>query len=124
MNPFVCSTPSEECTDRLPYGALVKGRNHMTAKKVVVRRVAGAGLALVLALAVAGPVAAGKKLAADDRRQNAADDADESAGHERGPDERHAPLGRVHGQLWEPHLLCEQGRPGLHRAAGTDDVHD
>ena len=33
----------------------------MTAKKAVVRRVAGAALALVLALAVAGPVAAGKK---------------------------------------------------------------
>ena len=33
----------------------------MTAKKAVVRRVAGASLALVLALAVAGPVAAGKK---------------------------------------------------------------
>ncbi len=33
----------------------------MTAKKVVVRRAAGAGVALVLALAVAGPVAAGKK---------------------------------------------------------------
>jgi chitodextrinase len=33
----------------------------MTAKKVVLRRAAGAALALVLALAVAGPVAAGKK---------------------------------------------------------------
>ena len=33
----------------------------MTAKKAVVRRAAGAALALVLALAVAGPVAAGKK---------------------------------------------------------------
>jgi len=33
----------------------------MTVMKAVVRRVAGAGLALVLALAVAGPVAAGKK---------------------------------------------------------------
>src|SRR5215211_2914375 len=33
----------------------------MTAKKVVLRRAAGAALALILALAVAGPVAAGKK---------------------------------------------------------------
>jgi fibronectin type 3 domain-containing protein len=33
----------------------------MRAKKVVLRRAAGAALALVLALAVAGPVAAGKK---------------------------------------------------------------
>ena len=33
----------------------------MTAKKVVVRRAAGAGLALVLAMAVVGSVAAGKK---------------------------------------------------------------
>ena len=33
----------------------------MTAKKAVVRRVAGAALAIVLALALAGPVAAGKK---------------------------------------------------------------
>jgi chitodextrinase len=33
----------------------------MTAKKIAVRRAAGAAVALVLALAVAGPVAAGKK---------------------------------------------------------------
>ncbi len=33
----------------------------MTAKKVVLRRAVGAAVALVLALAVAGPVAAGKK---------------------------------------------------------------
>jgi hypothetical protein len=33
----------------------------MTAKHAVVRRAAGTALALVLALAVAGPVAAGKK---------------------------------------------------------------
>jgi hypothetical protein len=33
----------------------------MTAKKVVLRRALGAAVALVLALAVAGPVAAGKK---------------------------------------------------------------
>ena len=61
---------------------------------------------------------------AADRRQNAADDADEPARHERGPDERHSRLGRVHGQLGALHLLRQQGRPELHRAAGPDVVHD
>jgi hypothetical protein len=39
---------------------IVAGRNNMTAKKAVVRRAAGAALALVLALAVVGPVAAAR----------------------------------------------------------------
>src|SRR5687768_11030292 len=36
------------------------GRNDMTSKKAAVPRVAGAALALILALAVVGPVAAGR----------------------------------------------------------------
>src|SRR5215211_677716 len=44
-----------------PPSGPVFGRKHMTAKKVVLRRAVGAAVALVLALAVAGPVAAGKK---------------------------------------------------------------
>jgi fibronectin type 3 domain-containing protein len=44
-------------TDRV----ITTGRNDMTGKPAGTRRAAGAALALVLALAVAGPVAAGKK---------------------------------------------------------------
>src|SRR5829696_5744531 len=46
--------------DRRPAGP-VSGRKHMTAKKAAPRRTVGAAVALVLALAVTGPVAAGKK---------------------------------------------------------------
>ena|SRR6266511_2389539 len=53
-----------------------------------------------------------------------ANDADESARNEPEPEERHARLGSVHRQIGERLLHRLQGRPGLHCAAGADDVHD
>ena len=55
-------------------------------------------------------------------RPNAADDTDESAGHEREPQERHAHLESVHGQV-ELLLLGQRERSELDRAADADDVH-
>ena len=96
----------------------------MTAKKVVVRRTAGAALALVLALVVAGPVAAGKK-------------PPPTTGDKTPPTAptnlRVTSLGQTSVTLaWNAStdnsgsftLLRQQGRPGLHSAAGADVVHD
>jgi hypothetical protein len=72
----------------------------MAARKAAVRRAAGAALALVLALAVVGSVAA-----ATARDPNTANGADESEGHEPGSNERHTHLEPVYGQLGERGLL-------------------
>ena len=85
-------------------------------KKAVVRRAAGTALVLVLALAVAGPVAAGKKAAAD--------------GDKTPPTTRRTYAPRAWARRASPspgtrqrttrelHLLRQQGRPELHRAQG------
>jgi hypothetical protein len=90
---------------------------HTVRRKALVRRAIGAALVLVLALVVVGSVAAA-------RDRTPPTDADESAGHEPDPDERHARLESVHGQIGDCHLHRLQGRSTVHGAAGPDDVHD